>query len=125
MKKQFAAILLSLIMIFCFCSCGGPDKEAVNNALEGRWYYYWYASGVNKYCYSEYEFYDGEVAHYFMGSNETYDEGTYEITKDTIKITYDNGETEELNYTYENENVSLVDNGDDGTINNEYQKANE
>lgn len=82
--KKFLAILMALVLVVLFCSCG-TDKKAVDTALRGNWTSL--ANGGN-YSFAEGEFtiklneYDAETRE-FSDKEIT---GKYTIGKDKIKL---------------------------------------
>ena len=73
MKKNIVGIAVVLVMTFCMCGCGGPD-------IEGSWYL-------------AHDGYTTELL--FRDNGECYNDGecgTYEIEKDSVIITYYNGD---------------------------------
>ncbi len=120
--KKISVLLLAVLMCFTFCACGGFDAEEIDDALQGRWSYSWYASAIGKQCLSVYEFDDGEVKQVTVrgGVEGDVKEGTYEITKDKIIVTFD-GYEEEFDYTFEDDELELVYRGD-GSVENEYKR---
>lgn len=108
--KKFLAILMALVLVVLFCSCG-TDKKAVDTALRGNWTS-WVDGG--RYSFAEGEFtirlmwqYDEETKEY---SNKEIT-GKYTIGKDKIKLV---GKTEDGEKVVEN--ISYVYNKDSGEL---------
>ena len=120
--KKISVLLLAGLMCLTLCACGGFDAEEIDDALQGRWSYSWYASAIGKQCLSVYEFDDGEVKQVTVrgGVEGDVQEGTYEISEDKIIVTFD-GYDEEFEYTFEDGDITLVRTGD-GSVKDEYKR---
>ena len=95
--KRVIALLLALATVFALCACGNSlsnkQKEEIDKALAGNWYYTeilnW--GGVGVY----YSFNDGKATFGVVSLSFDFStdgiqlEGTYRIEKDTIEIVLD------------------------------------
>ena len=132
--KKALSLLLVLVLVLCLslCACANNkekaedrvSKEKVEEELQGRWEYSWYASVAGFYCSVVYEFDDGELREtYTWDDNVEYRYGSYVITDKVVEIWFDNEDkpNAELTYTYEDGKLSLVNYGD-GTVEQQYVK---
>ena len=107
--KKFLAILMALVLVVLFCSCG-TDKKAIDTALRGNW-----TSSVNggSYSFAEGEFTIKRIEYDVETREFSYKEitGKYTIGKDKIKLVGKTADGEKVV-----ENISYAYNKDSGKL---------
>lgn len=96
--KKIIALSLVMVLLFSLCACGETQK--IEKALQGSWET---SSGVTDLCFD-----DGTFEITIFGITNT---ATYEVQEDAILITYENGHTEELTYTWNDGDLMIQFNG--------------
>ena len=96
--KKVLSLILALALCLSLCACGGAGS--VKKALRGEWV----AVDGGLYTFSNGRFTCETVdADLNIGAKE----GRYKISKDTIKLSYEDGTTAELKFTDENGVLSI------------------
>lgn len=114
MKKKVIVVLTAMLMIMAlFTGCNSSKKEdlikAVDEALQGEW-----TVDVNENGQSVYNFDNGQVSlqAIVIGLALEPNVGTYEIDESYINVTLENGVEQNLPYTYEDGQLSIVNESD-------------
>ena len=103
-KKQIVVFLLCAILSFGLSACGN-STDKIEKELQGRWI----LKDVANLFDSIYEFEDGKITVYMSAfdKEEEVNAGTYEIGETVIEITYDTGKVAEINYSFEDDKLTL------------------
>ena len=125
MKKIISILFVAVLCLSIFSGCGESKaeqeaklKEEIKEELRGEWSYDYYAVYVDEHCTKTYNFKgNGHVESSWVNiespSKSSYHEGTYEIKDKTIEIKYNDGsEGDRIEFSYNNGNLKLFDNGD-------------
>ena len=130
MRKIICCALVLVLILGAVSSLSGcgADKQAVKEALIGKWGYYVYASVSGEDCYQIYQFdNDGTAASAWINadssSKSTHNIGNYTIKDNVIEIRYSDGtKSSYIEYTFENGVLRLFDKGSDGSKSQELKK---
>lgn len=107
--KRLLLLLLALGILLGLCACKSDENAAMAKELKtGVWTRTFTALGTK--CSEDYSFKNGGkfVEASLMGSSLSMNEGTYKITKNTIELTYDSGDTKTIHYTFEDGHLELT-----------------
>lgn len=99
--KKVLSLILSLVMCLSLCACGG-STDSIEKALQGKWIAETGDGGI-------YTFDNGRFTceTLISGLNLGVKEGSYKVSNNAIKLSYDNGVKSELKFTYENDTLSI------------------
>ena len=112
MKKAISVLLVALT-VFCLTACIGTSKVETE-LKKGVWTREFTALGVD--CSQTYSFKDDgkvEIAA-LIGSSSSSETGVYTVEENKIVVTYDSGETFDIDYIYEDGNLELIIRSDSG-----------
>ena len=98
--KKALSLLLALVICLSLCACG--STASIEEALQGKWVAESGDGGI-------YTFSNGRFAceTLISGLNLGIKEGSYKVSNNAIKLSYDNGVKSELKFTYENGTLSI------------------
>ena len=106
--KKVVAVALLVVMCVSLCSCGNDVEKKLQEGIWGDEYYVFGSKVLQEYEFTE----DGRFIcmFYIDGKFGSLDMGTYEIGKTQIFMTYDSGESFEIDYTYKSGKLTLEHN---------------
>lgn len=115
--RKFKSIALVLVLaLFAVVAIGCANTEKVKEELCGGWGYY--VSSIDGPCYKIYVFSDDDTYESLWEnenapSKNSYSSGTYKITNSKIILTEEDGDKNELEYTFEDDELSIADGSHD------------
>ncbi len=124
--KKITAVIIALSFCFpCLFSCGNNYDE-IRDELRGTWGFDFEAYIGMGHCTLEFTSNTVEYNCWYTGGYDSHytHNGTYEITKDEIIITYKtNNEIDKIDYSYNNGKLKLFYRGSDGSYNEELKPS--